>query len=501
MRTLPLVIAVAVTALSTIAPVAHGAPTASAAPQSTLHKDTRFGFRLSAPKKWNKIPLKVDEQWLLAKWLSEKTYFWTDKGGGWTYEHKPEVMVIGFVHEITSGDGKKVTEEDEGKKITIEFSNPYKDYEDYLDRTYAGGGFYIDERKKTKFKGIEVTQLQIKVEKLVRDGPKRIVTWVYHLDGADVAVQFEVLEDKYGKLKSTINSTLKSFKPIPRDDIGLPTEAGVSSGWITISMMDEGTPAERKETRMQSVNQHKQKALANLPDGWMAKEYGSIFVISHVDDKYNKKVAEQAEAIFAWLDENLGFIGPDEFVRPPIIRICKDQDEERSFSQGRSSGGGWFTTGIEIVTHKDEDGMLGWETDWINRQLYSHWFQDRDRDLYYAMPRWVSYGMDEYIENLRLKGRKLEFRADSWDRDELRQLVRDGKATRPKDLMQMTSSAFMEGSSWDHQREAGALVNFFLSGKASKNKRTKGSASELPPRSEGRHHGDGGSKGRGWRIG
>ncbi len=461
-------------------------PVATADAQSRLHKNELFGYQLKAPKDWTQIPLKVDEDWLLAKWKSDKTYFWTEKNGGWTWEHQPELMVIGFVHRKPGEEEKEEKEkdledlDDEDVEDAIRKAlgaSPYKDYEDYLDRTYRGGGFYISDRKQKKIKGIEVTQIEVKVEKLTTTGPKRIITWIYHQEHADVAVQFEVLENAYSKLKSTINSSLKSFKVIPRSDLDLPSQQSAPTGWITISEMNRGTPAERKKKRIESENQHREKAIANLPDGWTHKDYGRVFVISHVDARYDKKVVAQVEALLDWCDENLHFIGPDEYVRAPIIRICKDRDEERSFSQGQSAGAFWSigTSGIEITTHKDEDGMLGWETDYMNRRVFDLWFRERDAELFWALPTWLENGLREYVENLRLKGKKLDFRPDHWDKDDLREMVREGRAERPRDLMKMISSDFYGGSGgWDRNRQAGALVEFFLSGAASKSKRTKG---------------------------
>lgn len=451
------------------------AGTATAAPQQ-IHKDTRFGFQVKGPKEWTPIPLKADEQWLLAKWLSDKTYFWTEPGGGWTYDHKPEAMVIGFVHKVTEKEDVEVeTEEDEDgdEVIKIRFNNPYKNYEDYLDRTYTGGGFYISDRKEAKHKGLEVTKLEIKVEKLARSGPKRIITWVYHLEDADVAVQFEVLEDHYKKVRSLINSTLKSFKPIPREDV-LPTHQDASD-WITVSMMDKGSPADRRKTRMESVARTKDRILASLPEDWTHKKYGRVHVVSHVDDRYNKWIASQAEAILDYLDEEFHFIGPDEYVRDPIVRICKDDVEERSFASGRSAGGsGGYYSGNEIVTHKSDSGKLDWEIDYLNMRVADLWFRDRDRDLYWALPSWLETGLDGYIENLRVKGRGVEHRVDDWDRDELRNTVREGQATSPRDLIRMTDTDFRENATWNHVRESAALVEYLMHGPGSKDKRTKG---------------------------
>ena len=153
-------------------------------------------------------------------------------------------MVIAFVAEITSDERKPATSE-EGEEPARARDSSYENYEDYLDRTFAGGGFYVSNRKETKVGGVEVTQLEIKVEKLTYNGPKRITTWIYHAPGLDLAVQIEVLEDQYKKLKRTIDGALRSFKLIERTGGDLAAGARSGSSWIGLLDMDEGTPEER----------------------------------------------------------------------------------------------------------------------------------------------------------------------------------------------------------------------------------------------------------------
>ena len=36
------------------------------------HKDERIGYQIKAPKRWTQIPLKSDEQWIVAKFMCDK---------------------------------------------------------------------------------------------------------------------------------------------------------------------------------------------------------------------------------------------------------------------------------------------------------------------------------------------------------------------------------------------------------------------------------------------
>ncbi len=423
------------------------APPAGATPQDI--QNDRFGVALKAPRGWTEIPTKVDEQWIVAKYLSDKIYRYNTEQG-WTREFQPEMTVLAFV---------KAEDGDRGA---------FKDYEDYLDKTYRSGGFYVSDRAGKKAGKVEATALEITVEKLA-DAPKYLITWVYHLDDMDVAVQFEVLQDSWKKLKSTANRSFKSFETIERkEDAELPDQDRRGS-WISMSDLTSGTPSERRKARMEYELAHREKARAALPDDWTADQIGSCFVLNHTDDRYAKKLVEQVEAVMGWLDDSFPFVGPDEYVRQPILRICASRDEEYSFREG---GDGSWGTGIEIVTCRDRNDWTDWEVGWVNSQVFRLWFQDRSFPLYLALPSWIKAGISEQLQNARAKGRKLDFRQDDWDRDRLRQIYREGRQHSPRNLMQMTQEDFYDD--WENRRQACALVDFLLSGKSSKTKEVLG---------------------------
>jgi hypothetical protein len=438
-----------------------------------VHEDAQFGFKFRPPKEWTRIPLKLEERWQVAKYLSDRPYFYTDKTEGWTYEHKPQLLVIAFVSELVRQEARAKREKKEGQdRISILIENPFKDYLDYLKRTYSGGGYYVSDQQETKIDDLDVTQYEIKVEKLTRDGPKRIVCWVYHTKEVDFAVHVEVLEDAWPKLKKELTTTLRSFKLIPRTEGGLPT---ASTGETVIELDEsEKTPEQRKQRRIELEKNLHAKARESVPDGWQVMKIGRFLVLNHSDEKYAKRVAEHGDALLGWMEQTFPFIGPEEYVRQPILRICKDRDEEMSFHDG----GGFFWFGenrIEVVTSQDNNGFVaGWAVERINRQLVDLWFVERDRDLYWAMPGWLRMGLYQVIGTARAKGDKIEFRKDDWERDGVRERIREGKVTKPRDFLKMTASDYTGGDEWwGRDKEAGSLLRFFVSGPGAKNPKTK----------------------------
>ncbi|MEW6072495.1 MAG: hypothetical protein AB1726_07880 [Planctomycetota bacterium] len=436
-----------------------------------VHKDARFGYKIRPPKDWLPIPVQIDEGWLIAKYLSDRAYFYTDPVEGYTYEFKPEMMVIAFIHDVVKKKEPDVREEGDTKVVT--WVNRYKDYEDYLDQTYSGGGFYVAAKEKVKWHGVDVTQMEIKVEKLTRSGPKRIVTWIFHVPKVDIAVHIEVLEDSYKKLKSTVDRTLSSFQVIERT-APLPTEQASTAGLVVTFVgewsQQDKTPAERRAARIQHQESIHQRTIDSLPVGWTHAKIGRFLVVTSADEKYAKKLANQAECVWSWLEETFPYVGPGEYVREPILRICKTQDEEMSYTRG--GGSSWAGMGLEFITNRETGGALSFEYEWINRRMLDHWFQDRDRDLYWAMPEWLQYGLRALVGNSSAKGSKLRFYADLWNKDDLREIVQRGAARSPRDIVQMTRSEFWgEGgrSVWDSLYQSEAFAYFLMAGDGARN--------------------------------
>ncbi|MCK6449090.1 MAG: hypothetical protein L6Q99_22055 [Planctomycetes bacterium] len=446
------------------------------APRGDVYENVDFGFKFRPPKSWAQMPQQSDEAWQIVKYLSDKTYYWTEKGG-WTYEHKPELTVIAFVTELTRKKAEVERKKEDGKdSITILLRNPYKDYLDWLKRTYSGGGWYVAEEKDLELSGVKVHVYDIKVEKLASGGPKRIVTWVYKQEDVDFAFQIEVLEDSLSKVEDLIDDAFRSFRLIPRTGKGLP---GATTGEkIVIEDVSKLTPKQREERRRGSERKAQEKALDTLTEGWKSFRTKRFLVLYHCDEKFARRIAGQAESLFAWLDTTFPFVGPDEYVRSPVLRICKDQDEYNAFW----SGGFTLSFGErvpEVVAYDDKSGFqTGWAVERLNRSLCDFWFHERDSQLAAAMPTWLVTGLLQTLGNARCDKTtgKMEFRADDWGRDEVRTLVRSGGAIRPRDMVRQTVDGFA-GSGGDSlinsYWQAGAWVFYLTAGSGAKDSKTK----------------------------
>jgi len=434
-----------------------------------LLEDTRLGFKLRAPDGYTKVPLQPGEEWVVARWISDRAYFQRDESG-FSVDHKPELFVIAFPSEKTK---QKLDEEKRGtgkdSKTIVLVTNPYKDYRDYLKQTYHEGGFYISKEDKAEVQGVPVECIEIKVEKGLFGGPRKIVTWIFKNEDCDFAVQFELVENAWPKLKGTILSCMRSFRRIGKDS-GAAADAGRPGEKISESLADL-TPAQRAMRRRDMEKQSQDRFTKALTEGWTAKKHGRIFVLNHADDRYAEKIAENANAVLDYLDESLGYIGPGEYVRAPVVRICKDYDEARLYDKGGSGFSGAiiissildfeFVFDREYTTYKDTGSLIR-SSDDITSGVCRHWFYERDQTLYQNTPRWLSIGLMRCFGMSRAKGRKLDFFNDSWERVGLSQQVREGRLSKIQDLVKMDP----ETLSNDQNRydECAAAARFLLTG-------------------------------------
>lgn len=454
---------------------ALAAPRTTAAPLGEgEYIDERLGIKFFVPKSWTTIPLSLDERWMVAKFLSDKTYFYTEKGGGWTNEHRPDLQVIAFVADAMKEKIKVDKKEDKDGNVTLKIflENPFKDYEDFLKHRYSGGGWYVSDKKETKIGDVPATQIEIKVDKLSTDGPKRIFTTIYHIPDVDVAVQYEVLENSIDKLKNEISRTRGSFKTIPRKG-GALYEASTGEDYLSWLDQDKLTKEERKARRQGMEQRSFEKAQKTAPDGWKVVKMGRFLVMNHADDKFAKQIVDQCEAVWDWLEKTFPFVGEGEYVRSPVIRICGTYEEYQSFFKG----GNWFSMNdLEITTYQDFSGKTGWSMKGVNQRVKNIWLADRDRDLWLAMPGWLNFGLDDFVGRIHVaKNGSIEIGRDLDNKDDVRDRLREGKMTPLRDLMVALDADFRD---WGQLQESGYLFGYFANGLAAKNKRTKDLLSE-----------------------
>ena len=115
--------------------VAIGGVVAPRSASAAVHTDEELGYSLRVPQDWKQIPIASEEKYIVAKYLCDREY--SDKKEGYT--HTPDLKVIVF----PKGEKRGATVEKDGDTTRISFSNPYKDYPDYVKSDNTGGGHFI----------------------------------------------------------------------------------------------------------------------------------------------------------------------------------------------------------------------------------------------------------------------------------------------------------------------------------------------------------------------
>ncbi|NOT28900.1 MAG: hypothetical protein HOP15_00470 [Planctomycetes bacterium] len=440
-----------------------------------LHKDERLGFKLKAPRGWEQVPLRSDEQWIVGRYRSSKTEIAVldSSNYNYNYEHNPELQIVAFLHRKAAPKKEPAAEEkpaaespEAGGPKKPQPAKIYRDYPEYLRETYARGHF-VEKEESGTHAGLSVTKFEVKAEAESWRAEMRVITWVFATEIADIAVQVEVLADSLKKHRSTIDDVLKSFAVIPRTQ---PLEAGAAeAGFLSTAELAKLTPAERKQKKIEVQQREWQKITSGLVEGWTASEIDGVFVVNHVDANFAKKVVEQVRAIYAWLEITFPDVGPFEYARPPIVRICKDQDEESAF---RSGSGSYWVSGNHLVTHKNNKDWWDWEWEYIGSQSLNVWFLERDPSLWAALPRWLAVGLGEVVGSAQLKSGKLVFEMRDLER-ELREDLPNADETSMSirtllSLSREEFDAFSKRSDRSIWYQAVSLTRYFVGARSKK---------------------------------
>lgn len=403
--------------------------------RADLHKDEQLGFSLQVPQGWRQIPIAAEEEFIVARYQSDREY--ADKKEGWTF--RPELKVILF-----DPKGKKTAEvKEEGEGVSrITVRNPYRSFKEWV-KSDGSGGRYISKEEETTVNGLTTTWYEVAYEKLTV--PRHGVAYVYHAEDIDYCATLEVLEQDWTKLSGMLFQALKSFKVFPRK--GSVKRETTGDDVVLTADLSKLTPEERLKRRLSKFERDLEIAKSRLPEGWTVKRSKNYVAISHVDDKYTAKMLDQAEAVRAWADATFPWWG-DGFPGPQTLRICKDSDEERAFRDLSSRSAASWTS--EITMSKDE-GPTGFR--WFAQTLFDRWLDEKSPALAYSQPPWLSQGIREWVGSAVYKAGKLDFRADVDTAVALKLAAKQKKLLLPRELL---LSTYEDLSERDKALEAGA---------------------------------------------
>ena len=415
------------------------------------YKNERWGYKVRAPADFKEAALSASEEWIASKHIATRLLY--AKNSEFMEADYPQMWVIGFPKSRQGERGAKITEKEDGS-VEIDFKNPYKDYKDFVKREswFVGGGYYFSQEEEDTVGGVSVTKYEIKVEKMV-SSPYRIVTWVYHFDDADFAVQCKVLEDYWKKYDSAFLACLKSLKRIEREGSG-PGAVTTGNKIIFDEDEDDLTPEEKAKRRQEIFEKTLERETGALPKEWFVIRSDHHVVMSNGSRKYAKEILDHADAIRGYLEKTFGDFGKD-YVPPGIIRVFATDAELQAYHVSTSAN--WWDWAKQVtVSEESAQGRKSWALEPVSDGVTGLYLNNRNRMLHENMPWWFRRGLERHMRFARSKGKRVEIKPDEVDREIMRDIVRSGKAVGIKALFE----AGDEEEAYGYQ--CGSVVSYLL---------------------------------------
>lgn len=405
---------------------------------------SQHGVKLTIPEGYATVPLQVDEKWIAAKFLSDKTYL--SKGKDWNREHRALMRIIIFTEKAKKGSATEV-HETEGTTFIGIGAVPYQGYRDYVKRHRRG--FFFSKEDEKKIGGQDALMCEVEIHK---SEPKlHLYSVVMRQPTFEIAVEFECLEDRLDKVKKQVLRSLNSIRiKAPAAEASAPithkgTKRTSTRLWTAFRSEWRKRPSqEREEIRKDMERQHHAATRKATPEDWTITESKHFMVVSHASPKFTKQMTDGAELFYKWCEKEFGSLG-DDYVRRPVLRLCKDRDEYSAFHFDSSNSTGWSLVGAdrEIGTYYDNyNGSSGRDVSILFSGILQHFLQERDPYIVSYTPYWLTWALNDYVSECYIKGRKLDFRVEDYARDGARELHRQGKLPKLQELLGMDEAKF-----------------------------------------------------------
>lgn len=416
------------------------------------HEDPVHGYSIRAPEGWEFIPAKMDDRWLVARWISDQAN--TSREG---YNIKPTMKVLCFSPEKLGGRGQD-----------------YRNYRDYLaaDMKATGHGYHIVESETDELRGVAVEKIRVLATR-GRFPERAVVTWIFDHpeDESTVAVEFFLYEERRGLLRKEMQKTLKSFRIIERSAAELAA-ANRTPPWVQDRAAWKKLDAqERRDVRIGLERERVLRYTATVPPGWYVEHSKSkrYLALSHTGKEYTRAVLRFAELARDWMDEHIGGAS-DEYVMTSVIRICEDYTEYARYRSGspNQGGGSYSALDAEIVDYPWEDNTTG-TFELIGGGLIESYLYDKDpfiRD----MPHWLGLSLQQYLGDAYIKGRKLVCSATDFEKQHIKNARLQKKLLSMRELVTLPRHEWPEDDDgyWQYRFQCLRLLRFVTEGPGKK---------------------------------
>lgn len=472
----------------TLGPVVLCAVLAVPAPAETI-KDKEVGYSIFVPKEFGKNENGgfnafdfFSDYYRLEMLTSGDRLALKD---GWTFSRR---IALYYFPTRTAADIAKMKEDREKEKkkeggadIDVYFSldRVYQSFEEYAKDKIQG--FYFADQKPAKHAGFECTVHEMVFEKLTQV-PQRWLACSYKIPGGEFAVVFTCTEQHFKKFKGEMTKTFNSFKLLdakglvakdPHRRIKSNTEIGSDEKVDVDAMTPDEKAAHWAAIKKKAFDQTK----SELPKGWDAFETANFLVCHDGDAKTAKESGRHAEAVIAWLSERFGGIGTNP-TQAMVLKLFT-KSERDSFEFNLPSGDPAAVKTINV--YRDWDGKFSLST--VASDVMWTWFNQKNQDLSSRMPWWLRQGLSGMMRETEVKGSKLDFGMNNWERESLAEALRadkdykgapEGAPLKPlKLLLTSTGKEIFQDNNWWGEAQCASTVRYFLEGPGSRNEKTR----------------------------
>ncbi len=448
------------------------------------HVNEEIGYRISLP---DDFELKPDASGLAGMVLD---YYAVDTFTcskllpskiGWTFERH---MATYFFPERSAADLAKAQEEnqkgatEEGKRRVTWLINGrvYRTFQEYASDQISG--FFFDGEKKAQVAGFDATIYEMKFEKGT-EIPQRWMACAIKVPNGEFAILFSCTEQHFADLTSEFKKTFNSFKLLDKAGLKLK-DTGSTSEEVDSVDEDKLSVEEVLARRKKQKEEAFKKCIDGLPAGWRSFETKHFLIAHACPVKYAKEVSQHAEAVYDWMEEHFGSVGSGQ-VQSMIIRVY-----EKEADIPRVARVILVVPGMVREIEFAKPDSVGWISEFrgLSTDITCNFLEGKNDQLWDRLPRWLSWGLQEYVNNGVLKGSKLVFNPEQWEEDALNDAMMEQRkfegsnpALAPikpvKTLITTTPEELWQGQLGRFtQAQCASVVRYLIEGPGSKNKKT-----------------------------
>lgn len=418
--------------------------------------DFELGLSFKPPSRWSYLGRDGDRGRLRVLFASPRYYAPKLARG---LPHTPTLRLL-FFPKPQAGAADAAAESADG----LPRKTPYRDLDDYLARVH-GPGTEIQSREAAKHGKVEGTQVVARVPR--EEGELTLSCFRIDLPDGQAVLEFEVLSEQFKRLSKDFRKCLGSLVTVPRKKRTPP--ALPAATWLEDFAAWRKLPASERMKRRQEWGAAWRKWRESVPEpGFKKLKHPSLLVLSRADGKFNKRLREALGVLHDWIDQRFSAVS-DDVVMPATVRVFADLRELFAYRMREDSYAPYEPERREIYFYADRRvGNTGEGFGMLGRGLLLWYLHDKDPHIVDNLPRWLDFGLTEYLRSTRIKGKKITFKSSDVENGRIRYHFQHDSLTPIWALIQETIQETPQDGSpedpWGYTPECARLIRWLETG-------------------------------------